>query len=49
MTFFRKSEMINVPSLHSSWKKKIMKRTEKKNLKERERELKDAAKARREV
>jgi uracil DNA glycosylase len=41
--------MISVPSLHSSWEKKLRKKTDKKNMKRLETELKEAAKAQREV
>ena len=41
--------MISVPSLHSSWEKKLKKKTEKKHLKRLETELKEAAKGQREV
>jgi hypothetical protein len=46
---YRKSDMISVPSLHSSWEKKLKKKTEKKNVKRLEAELKEAAKKQREV
>eukprot|EP00794_Sanderia_malayensis_P014067 gene14066-15533_t len=45
---FRKSEMINVKPLHTSWRKKLQKRTEEKNLKKFERELKQEARKQKE-
>ena len=47
--FCRKSDMINVPSLHSSWEKKIQKKNDERNVKRLENDLKEAAKKQREV
>ena len=47
--WIRKSNMISVPSLHSSWDKKRKKKAEEKNVKRLENELKEAAKRQREV
>lgn len=44
----KKSDMLLVPSLHSTWNDKIRKRAERKSVKSFERELKEAAKKQRE-
>ena len=45
----RKSDMILVPSLHSKWDKKRLKKAEQKSVKTFENELKENAKRQREV
>ncbi|XP_046839809.1 coiled-coil domain-containing protein 86-like [Xenia sp. Carnegie-2017] len=45
----KKSNMINVPSLHSTWMRKVNKKLEEKNVKNLENKLKEAAKLQREA